>query len=276
MESDADNLSEQEGSDTQENTPGERPRYASAIEDVFFAHYSEGTEFIEFQRGELLESLRRNNLTVSNLPDLVYMYRSRRPLPQRILATGNWAIDNIGRGWYGFLKLKNKPHFSIDFNEIAPIDIYNAIPDLVEGYLRDDEQSLLTRVLYNRLVDIYTSMTCFLVQNHYRSTVEARRGRTEVEVDALYTGVNTQGELCAIPIEAKSAGDTEMLGRVQLSNMAKLIRQDPKFAGMRRCLLAIKTLNDGTIGMVRFNDAVDPDDFGIITPVRYRLVRRAR
>lgn len=253
---------------------GRAGRYASAIETVFFAHYSSDMEFIEFTRDELVNALRKNNLAVSNLPDVIYMFRSRRLLPPRILETGNWAIDNIGRGWYAFLRMKNPPHFSIDFNEIAPIDIYNAIPELVEGYLRFDEQSMLTRVLYNRLIDIHTGMTCFLVQNHYRSTIAARRGRTEVEIDSLYAGVDSQGRLYIIAIEAKSAGDSELLGRIQLSNMAQLIRQEAKFSDLERCILAIKQLNDGTIGIARFNDAAQPDDFGIVSIARYRLIRR--
>ncbi|KAB2902360.1 MAG: hypothetical protein F9K27_17045 [Anaerolineae bacterium] len=75
-----------------------------------------------------------------------------------------------------------------------------------------------------------------------------------------------------IPIEAKSQSDNEMIGRVQISQMAKLVRQD--FPELQRRLLAVKILGDGTIGIVEFDDRLEPDDFGIVAVRRYRLIRR--
>ncbi|MFQ5881050.1 MAG: hypothetical protein ACE5I9_01075 [Candidatus Methylomirabilales bacterium] len=140
---------------------------------------------------------------------------------------------------------------------------------MVEGLLRQDEQSLLTLVLYNRLVDIFTGLTCFHIQNHYRSFV-ADMG--EVELDALYVGVDKTGTLFVLPIEAKSRAEGEMIGRIQVSQMAKLVRQD--FADLRRRILAIKALSDGTISMVEFDDHEEPDDFGMVSVSRFRLIRR--
>lgn len=34
-----------------------------------------------------------------------------------------------------------------------------------------DEQALLTRARYNRLIDVFTGLTCYSVQNHLRTTV---------------------------------------------------------------------------------------------------------
>jgi hypothetical protein len=127
----------------------------------------------------------------------------------------------------------------------------------------------VTRVLYNRLIDIFTGLTCFHIQNHYRGFVE---GMGEVELDALYVGIDKTGKLYILPIEAKSQAENEMIGRVQISQMAKLVRQD--FADLDRRILAIKYLKDGTIVIIEFDDQVEPDDFKIVSFSRFRLIRQ--
>ncbi len=244
-------------------------RYDEVILEVFLNHYQKGVDRLVFSKDELEHICRERGITVRNLPDVAYTYRSRRMLPDKILATGNWAIEAAGRGSYAFRLLCNLPHFEIPLEDYAPVDIYNAIPEVVEGLLRQDEQSLLTRILYNRLVDIFTGLTCFHIQNHYRSSV-ANVG--QVELDALYVGVDKTGALFVLPIEAKSQAKNEMIGRIQVSQMIKLVRQN--FPNLRRRILAAKTLADGTIGMVEFDDHEEPDDLGIVSVARFRLIRR--
>jgi hypothetical protein len=244
-------------------------QYDEVILEVFLRHYRANADRLLFQKDELAEACGRHGITVRNIPDIIYTYRSRRSLPAEILATGHWAIEPAGRGAYAFRLLHNAPHFEIPFGDYAPVDIYNAIPEVVEGLLRQDEQSLLTLVLYNRLVDIFTGLTCFHIQNHYRSFIA---GMGEVELDALYVGVDKTGTLIVIPIEAKSQAESEMIGRIQVSQMAKLVRQD--FADLGRRVLAIKILADRTIAIVEFDDHAEPDELGIVSVSRFRLIRR--
>jgi len=75
-----------------------------------------------------------------------------------------------------------------------------------------------------------------------------------------------------LPIEAKSQAESEMIGRIQVAQMARLVRQD--FAGLQRRILTVKSLQDGTVGMVEFDDQEEPDDFGIVSVGRFRLIRR--
>lgn len=175
--------------------------YDAVILEVFQSHYKKGVSHLKFKKDELADACRKHDITVRNIPDIIYTYRARRNLPAEILAKGNWAIQPAGRGVYAFRLLRNPSHFEISFYDYAPIDIYNAIPEVVEGLLRQDEQSLLTKVLYNRLVDIFTGLTCFHIQNHYRSFII---DMGEVELDALYVGVDKTGTLYVLPIEAKS------------------------------------------------------------------------
>lgn len=96
----------------------------------------------------------------------------------------------------------------------------------------------------------------------------------QVELDAVYVGVDSVGELFVIPIEAKSRQEHEMIGRVQISQMAKLVRQD--FPALNRRLVAVKMLADASIGIVEFDDQPEADEIGIVMVRRYRLIRRAR
>jgi hypothetical protein len=244
-------------------------QYDSVILEVFQRHYRKGQARLVFRKDELAEVCQKYAITVRNIPDIIYTYRARRVLPAKILATGHWAIEPAGRGAYAFRLLQNTPHFEIPFGDYAPVEIYNAIPEVVEGLLRKDEQSLLTVILYNRLVDVFTGLTSFHIQNHYRSFVT---GMGEVELDALYVGVDKTGALFVLPVEAKSQSENEMLNRIQVSQMSKLVRQD--FAQLRRRILAVKSLADGTIAMVEFDDHEEPDDFGIVSVSRFRLIRR--
>ena len=47
----------------------------------------------------------------------------------------------------------------------------DATPGIVAQYALSDEQALLARVRYNRLIDIFTGVTCYSLQNHLRTTV---------------------------------------------------------------------------------------------------------
>ena len=55
-----------------------------------------------------------------------------------------------------------------------------------------DEQALLAKVRYNRLVDIFLGITTYSLQNHLRTTV--KRYGAQIEIDEVYVGVNRNGQ----------------------------------------------------------------------------------
>lgn len=56
--------------------------------------------------------------------------------------------------------------------------------------------------------------------------------------------------------------------------MARMLRE--RFPEATPIILAVKMLQDGGIGLVRFQDgALEPDDFLYRHPVRYKLIRRS-
>ena len=75
--------------------------------------------------------------------------------------------------------------------------IPDATPSIVEKYALDDEQALLTKLRYNRLIDIFTGVTCYSLQNHLRTTVP---GIGQVETDEIYVGVDKLGRQFVFPV----------------------------------------------------------------------------
>ena len=63
-----------------------------------------------------------------------------------------------------------------------------------------------------------------------------------------------------------------MIGRIQISQMAQLVKQD--FHELTNRILAVKELSDKTIGIVEFSDKTDPNEIRILSVSRYRLIRR--
>lgn len=84
-----------------------------------------------------------------------------------------------------------------------------------------DEQALLTKVRYNRLVDLFTGLTCYSIQNHLRTSVA---GIGQIEIDEIYLGISKKGAHYVIPCQAKSPGDK--FGIVQ-------VMQDIEFCRIR-------------------------------------------
>ena len=94
---------------------------------------------------------------------------------------------------------------------LAVTKIPDATPGLIAKYAFGDEQALLARVRYNRLVDIFLGIVCYSLQNHLRTTVS---GMGQVETDEIYVGVDKSGSHYVIPVQAK--GGDDRLSRVQI------------------------------------------------------------
>ena len=61
--------------------------------------------------------------------------------------------------------------------------IPDATPGVISRYAINDEQGLLAKLRYNRLIDIFTGLTCYSLQNHLRTTVPELG---QVETDEIY------------------------------------------------------------------------------------------
>ena len=91
--------------------------------------------------------------------------------------------------------------------------IPDATPGIIIKYTQGDEQALLAKIRYNRLIDIFTGVTCYSLQNHLRTTVT---GIGQIETDELYIGVDRRGAQYIFPVQAK--GGKDQLGSKRLNN----------------------------------------------------------
>jgi hypothetical protein len=148
-----------------------------------------------------------------NIGDILYSFRYRVDLPKTILkeaAEGyQWVILPAGRAKYKFV-LTRQNHFKPN-EQLALTKIPDATPGIIVKYAMNDEQALLAKVRYNRLIDIFTGLTCYSLQNHLRTTVP---GMGQVETDELYIGIDKKGAHYFIPVQAK--GGKDKLGEVQI------------------------------------------------------------
>jgi hypothetical protein len=190
-------------------------RYSKIIEHIFLAHYRPGADRIVFSREEIEKAALKLKIKLpKNLGDLVYTFRYRGELPSSILKRcpkgKQWIIQGEGRSKYSFV--------ATSFASISPTSnltatkIPDATPGLISMYALSDEQALLAKLRYNRLIDIFTGVACYSLQSHLRSTVP---DMGQVETDELYVGVDRRGAHYVFPIQAKGGRDS--LNVVQIS-----------------------------------------------------------
>ena len=188
--------------------------YDRIIIELFQRHWKPGITEFEFSRDEFEEII--DQLGVErprNLGDIIYTFRYRRPFPSTILNTqsGNlqWSLHLSGHGHYR-MSLSESSVIRPD-KSLSIIPIPDATPALIRKFALGDEQALLAILRYNRLVDIFTGITCFSLQSHLRTTV---KDIGQIETDELYVGVDHAGVLYILPIQAK--GGNDRLSTVQI------------------------------------------------------------
>lgn len=246
-------------------------RYDEVILAVFkrlTLQYGLEAEVLPFDK-DFLDQI-AEELHIKNIPDIIYSYRSgRRDFPPEMVRHGNWVIRGEGKGKYTLVRLDIPVELAVPL-ELEITDIPNAIPEIVLMFAKGDEQSVLVQIRYNRLVDIFTSLTVYHLQSHLRAYV---RDMGQIEVDDLYLGVNTDGQWFCIPIEAKPASLKDQLNRVQISSMVAYAEQE--YPGLAVRPLGVKVLDDGSMVFVEFTATSDPLKLQTRSYKRYRLFRDA-
>lgn len=141
-----------------------------------------------------------------NPADIVYSQRYRALSIPAILATQpegyEWTIEGRGKSKYAF---KLGEQVRIEPNpSLACVKIPDATPEIISAYALTDEQALLARVRYNRLIDIFLSVTAYSLQNHLRTAV---KGYGQLEVDEVYVALDRKGRQFIVPVQAKGGKD---------------------------------------------------------------------
>jgi hypothetical protein len=242
------------------------PRYDAIIEHVFQNHYAKSSKSFEFERAELEAIAKQYRVILpKNLGDLIYSFRYRKSLPERITRTAakgmEWIIEPAGRSKYRF-RLANVSRILPRANLIA-IKIPDATPEIIGAYSLSDEQALLAKVRYNRLVDIFLGITAYSLQNHLRTTVPELG---QIEIDEMYVGVNRNGQQFVIPVQAK--GGNDRLSTIQTNQDAACCAH--KFPSLTCRPVSAQFLNDSTIAM--FELAIVGNEAKVAEEKHYQLV----
>lgn len=248
------------------SSPEKLNRYDKIIEDVFFSRYRDGAREVPFRRTDFEAASKKLGIPLpKNLGDLVYSYRYRANLPDRVSEKApsgkTWIIVPKGKAEYCFEltrmeEIKPNPKF-------AETKIPDATPGVVEKYASDDEQALLAKLRYNRLIDIFTGLTCYSLQNHLRTTVI---GMGQVETDEIYVGLDKKGVHYVIPIQAKRKKDS--LSIVQIKQDFGVCRE--KFPELICRPVAAQFMEGNVIALFEFEES--KREVRITSERHYRLV----
>ena len=246
-----------------------RNTYTSIILKIFQDRYEPGAESVPFAREDIESAAESLGLeTPRNLGDVVYIFRYRSPLPdeiQDLAPTGQvWIIRPAGSGKYQF-DLSAEVDLAPNPN-LAVTKIPDATPGIIDMYSLGDEQSLLARLRYNRLIDLATGLTCYSLQNHFRTHVP---GLGQIETDEIYVGVDRAGRHYIIPAQAKSRRDS--LSVVQ-------VEQDYAMCETRFPLLIAKPMgtqfvDDRTVAIFEFE--LSDGEVKVAAERHYQLVEPA-
>lgn len=241
-------------------------RYSAILEHIFTSKFKAGVRQVDFEREEIETVARRLRVKLpKNLGDLIYTFRYRADLPERIRrAAGEgetWIIRPTGKARYRLVLVTDKP---IQPNaNLAMTKVPDATPGIVTKYAFNDEQALLARLRYNRLVDIFTGVTCYSLQNHLRTTVPEMG---QVETDELYVGVDKKGSHYIFPIQAK--GGTDKLNVVQIEQDFAVCAH--KFSGLICRPIGAQFMDGGIIALFEFEQG--NGSVSISSEKHYKLV----
>ena len=223
-------------------------RYTKIIESIFDQYYREGAEEVMFERDDLIKAAKKLEIKLpKNLGDVIYSFRYRANLPasirQRAPAGLEWVIRPMGQAKYRF-SLASMPRI-IPNNLLVETKIPDATPGIIARYAFGDEQGLLAKLRYNRLIDIFTGVTCYSLQNHLRTTVP---DMGQIETDEVYIGLDQYGAHYIFPVQAK--GGADQLGIVQIEQDFALCAN--KFPALICRPIAAQFMGDNLIALFSF------------------------
>ncbi|MGH9596407.1 MAG: hypothetical protein ACRD3K_06375, partial [Edaphobacter sp.] len=176
---------------------------------IFQKYWKKGVQSFEFHRDEMVDAAKAVKIKrPDNLGDVIYSFKFRRDLPKAILDKApkgkSWMLEGAGHGRYRFRLVEVGDTTIKPREDLATIKIPDATPEIIGAYALGDEQALLAKVRYNRLIDIFLGLTTYSLQNHLRTQV---KGMGQIEIDEIYVGLNKNGAHYVIPVQAKGGSD---------------------------------------------------------------------
>lgn len=241
-------------------------RYAVIIEEVFRRNYKAGARKVLFARAEFEGIAKKKGIALpKNLGDAIYSFKFRAKLPNAIVRTApagyEWIIQGEGIAKYSFRLVK--PSNIVPRDDLVVVKIPDATPEIIEAYALGDEQALLAKVRYNRLVDIFLGIAASSLQNHLRTTV---KGIGQIEIDELYVGLDRVGTQYIVPVQAKGGKDKH--GRQQTEQDIACCEE--KFPALRCRPVSAQFMSKTKIAM--FELTVQDGEIRVVAEEHYELV----
>ncbi len=241
-------------------------RYQQLIEKVFFDQYKSNNDEINFEREDLEYAAKALDIKLpKNLGDVIYAIRYRLDMPDSILKTQpegmEWIIEGTGRAKYA-IKLV-KINRILPNPELITIKIPDSTPEIVSEYSLSDEQALLAKVRYNRLIDIFLGLTTYSLQNHLRTTV---RDVGQIEIDEIYVGIDQAGCHYVIPVQAK--GGNDQLSVVQTKQ--DILCCTEKYPNLITRAISTQFMEDDLIAIFELTE--QDEQVKLVSEKHYRLV----
>jgi hypothetical protein len=240
--------------------------YVAIISRIFVENYRVGLSEFVFARKDMatvVESLKID--PPKNYGDVVYTFRYREALPESVRATAmpgfEWIIEGAGRSKYRFKQVRLNRIVPRD--ELLAIKVPDATPEIIGAYALSDEQALLAKVRYNRLIDIFLGIAAFSLQNHLRTTV---KNVGQIEIDEVYVGIDRHGRQFVVPVQAKGGSDKH--GSVQTQQ--DILCCAEKFPDLICRAVSAQFMDDDRIAM--FELALHDGEIRVVDEKHYRLV----
>jgi hypothetical protein len=249
--------------------PASRPklnRYQAIIAQVFENHFSAGATEFEFTREEFVSIAGLLEIALpKNIGDVIYSFRYRTELPESVRQTAaeglEWIIEGAGPARYRFKQVR--------LNRIVPredlptIKLPDSTPEIISANAFTDEQALLAKVRYNRLIDIFLGITAYSLQNHLRTTV---KNVGQIEIDEIYVGIDRYGRQFVVPVQAKGGSDKH--GTVQTQQDIRCCGE--KFANLICRAVSAQFLSENRIAM--FELSLQGEEIKVVEESHYQLV----
>jgi len=250
--------------------PKQPNRYAETLVWIFEKYYKPGDTMVPFERDDLAEAAKILGIEPpKNLGDIVYSFRYRASLPGPIASRAPdgmvWSIVGVGPSKYEFQAAPDQP--IVPNTLLRTVKVPDSTPGIIAQHVMGSEQALLAKVRYNRLIDIFTGIVCYSLQNHLRTNIP---GVGQIETDEVYLGVDRSGTQYVIPIEAK--GGSDKLSVVQIKQDLALAKH--RFPNLD-CRLVGAQFDREDIFLYLFQERGESGEIELLTQSRFRLVEPA-
>ncbi len=241
-------------------------RYQALIEKIFLDRYKSDSREVLFERDELVKAAKKLKIVLpKNLGDVIYALRFRIAMPTSVAASQpeghEWIIEGVGRSQYAFRLAKVSR--IVPNKNLVTIKVPDATPEIIAGYALSDEQALLAKVRYNRLVDVFLGIAAYSLQSHLRTSVE---GIGQIEIDEVYVGLDRKGRHFVVPVQAK--GGNDKLSPVQAKQDIACCEE--KFPGLICRAISAQFMADDMIAL--FELTLEEGAIKVVDEAHYRLV----